>query len=52
MRRMSADDPDHDRSVWIRGLSACLRLLLYAERDYKTVRLEYVKRLLDTALIG
>ena len=32
MRRMSADGPDHDRTVWIRGLSACLRLLLYAER--------------------
>jgi hypothetical protein len=43
---MKADVPDLDVSAWIHGINAQSRLLEDAERDYKAVRLEYVKRLL------
>jgi hypothetical protein len=47
LRRMSADMPDRDVTAWIHGINAQSRLLSDAERDYKAVRLEYVKRLLS-----
>jgi hypothetical protein len=52
MRKMKADVPNRDVSAWIHGINAQSRILCDAERDYKAVRLEYVKRLLSGATIG
>ena len=38
--------PDHDVTAWIQGVNAQSRLGSDAERGYKAVRLESVKRLL------
>lgn len=52
MRRMKADIPERDVTVWIHGINAQTRLLYDAERDYKAVRLEYVRRLLSGRVVG
>jgi hypothetical protein len=47
MRKVSADVPDDNVTLWIHTISAQSRLLSDAERDYKAIRLEYVNRLLS-----
>jgi hypothetical protein len=52
LRIMKADVPRIDVTAWIHGINAQSRLLSDAERDYKAVRLEYVKRLLAGSSAG
>jgi hypothetical protein len=52
MRRLKADVPEEDITAWIHSINAQSRMLSDAERDYKVVRLEYVKHLLSGPSAG
>lgn len=47
MRKMNADAPSDNVTLWIHSINAQLLVVSDAERDYKAVRLEYVNRLLS-----
>ena len=47
LRRLKAELPDIVDSAAIHGINAQSRVVSEAERDYKALRLEYAKRLLD-----
>jgi len=47
LRKMNADVPGDDVTLWIHDINAQSQLVSDAERDYKAVRLEYANRLLS-----
>jgi len=47
MRKMNADVPGDNVTLWIHDINAQSQLVSDAERDYKAVRLEYANRLLS-----
>lgn len=49
MRKMNADMPADNVTLWIHAINAQSRLVSDAERDYQAVRLEYATRLLSAS---
>lgn len=47
MRKITANVPGNNVTLWIHCINAQSRLVSDAERDYKAVRLEYANRLLS-----
>jgi hypothetical protein len=48
LHRMQANVSEHDVTAWIHGMNAQRRRVSKVAREYKTVRLEYIIRLLPT----